>query len=95
MQNKHVFLTGGTGFFGKSFLDLIADYNAHRNLNLKVTILARNPEKFKLDFPDLVNEAQIFFTKGDILDFKFIDFPFDYILHFATPASAKFISRAL
>ena len=66
----HVFLTGSTGFFGKSFLDLIAAYNAHRNLNLKVTILARNPEKFKLDFPNLVNEVQIFFTKNNLRIFR-------------------------
>lgn len=63
-------------------------YNASKNLNFKITILTRNPDKFKLDFPNLVNDKAVFFIKGNILNFEFINFQFDYILHFATPASA-------
>lgn len=87
LQNKHIFLTGGTGFFGKSYLDLINFFNHQYDLNLKTTILTRDPDKFKTEFPELTSDSRLFFQKGDIVDFKFSDEYFDSILHFATPAS--------
>jgi dTDP-glucose 4,6-dehydratase len=88
LQNKHIFLTGGTGFFGKSFLDLLVRENVNNKLNLKITILSRNPDEFVQNYPHLVKE-NINFLKGDILDFEYVALNIDYILHFATPASAK------
>ena len=90
LKGKRIFLTGGTGFFGKSLLDLISYYNSKKNLDLNVTILARNPEKFKVDFSHLADQKTVTFLKGDILNFEFINSHYDYIMHFATPASATF-----
>ncbi len=87
LKNREIFLTGGTGFFGKSFLDLILYYNQTCELNLKVTILSRNADKFQKEFSSLVDSKWISFEQGDVKTFKFSKKNYDYILHFATPAS--------
>jgi dTDP-glucose 4,6-dehydratase len=87
---KNIFLTGGTGFFGKSFLDLFISINLELDLNCKVTILTRDSKTFKKNFCELVEHKFIEFIEGDICSFPFPDKSFDYILHFATPASSSF-----
>lgn len=85
IENKEIFLTGCTGFFGRSFLDLIIMYNLHA---VKLTILSRNPEQFLNNWPKYKALKNLKFIKGDIQNFQFPDLKFDYLLHFATPASA-------
>jgi nucleoside-diphosphate-sugar epimerase len=87
LENKTIFLTGGTGFFGRSFLEFIIGINSVHNLNLKIYVLARDPERFKNKYPQLI-ENFITFQKGDIVNFDFLDIKVNYIFHFATPASA-------
>ncbi len=44
-----LFLTGGTGFFGKSILDMLkAGYQS----DTQFVILSRDPQKFLTDFPE-------------------------------------------
>lgn len=87
LKNKTLFLTGGTGFFGRSFLEVINSLNSIYNLNLKIYLLARDPERFKNKYPELQSKS-LHYHKGDIVNFNFIDVKIDYIFHFATPASA-------
>lgn len=87
LENKTIFLTGGTGFFGRSFLEIINLLNSRFNLKLKVYILARDPSNFKKKYP-LLQYDFIRYCKGDIINFDFIDDKVDYIFHFATPANA-------
>lgn len=89
LKGKHLFLTGGTGFFGKSLIDLINYFNEYKNLSLKITILSRNFSSFNTTHPELTNHEWISHIHGDITNFEFVEKDFDYILHFATPASAK------
>ncbi|HBM16404.1 MAG TPA: hypothetical protein DD381_08710 [Lentisphaeria bacterium] len=78
-----VFLTGGTGFFGKNILRKLQS-------DVKLTILSRNPENFINEFPELIKGHEVSFVKGDIRDFKLPpDLVFDYVIHGATEASAK------
>jgi len=88
LKNRHIFLTGGTGYFGKSFLELVMNFNREKDLSLKVTILTRDQNSFKGKWPELCTFPHIKFQDGDISNFKFLDVDIDYILHFATPASA-------
>lgn len=85
-KGQKIFLTGGTGFFGKSFLDVILRYNSY--CDFEVLILTRDPETFLKKHPEFTNLKQISFIKGDIIDFNFPSGKFDHILHFATPADA-------
>lgn len=89
LQGKHLFLTGGTGFFGKSLLDVVLKKNRTVDLNLKVTVLTRDHLKFINDYPELYDAKWIKFHSGDITTFEFPEGEFDYLMHFATPASAS------
>ncbi len=87
--DKTIFITGGTGFFGKWFLETFAYANYELDLNCKIIVLSRNPEKFLDEFGYIKNNPIFKFIKGDVRDFVFPTEPIDYIIHAATEASAK------
>ncbi|MFN8790916.1 MAG: NAD-dependent epimerase/dehydratase family protein [Bdellovibrionales bacterium] len=86
LREKSVFITGGTGFFGKSFLDVLLKQD--RVEDFKITILSRDPQKFQTDYPEY-RSLGLQFLEGQVEDFKFPESRFEVILHFATPADAK------
>ncbi len=88
IKNKSIFLTGGTGFFGKWLLESFIYINQQLQLSSSITVLTRNPESFLKAFPFYRNEASVKFIKGDILSFDFPSGDFDYIIHAATEADA-------
>lgn len=79
LHQKRIFLTGGTGLFGKWLLDFL------QVLEVRVVILSRNPAQF----PELGKNSNITFIQGDVRDFKFPAGSFDYVIHAATEASLK------
>ena len=88
-RGKSIFVTGGTGFFGKWLLESFIYVNEKLALNAKITILTRNPEAFLMEYPfykEYINTVQ--FVKGDILNYDFnLDEKFQFIIHAATAAS--------
>lgn len=88
-KDKTIFITGGTGFFGKWFLETFAYANHKLDLNCKIIVLSRNPEKFLDEFDYIKNNPIFKFIKGDVRDFFFPTEPVDYVIHAATEASAK------
>ena len=77
-----LFVTGGTGFFGKSILN-------HAQQGVQFTILSRNPAAFCAAHPDLATRHGVEWCVGDVRDFAFPEGPFDAIVHAATPASTE------
>lgn len=49
-------------------------------------VLARHPETFYADCPDLATLSGVSFLQGDVRDFDFPKISFDAIIHAATPA---------
>ncbi len=86
-RGKKVFITGGTGFFGKWFLEAFIYLNHEENLNCDITVLSRNPKIFKEKFPHLTKGIN--FVEGDIESFSNQGEDFDYLIHAATEASAS------
>lgn len=78
LVGKRVFLTGGTGLFGKWLIASLA------TLDLELVILSRNPNGFQKAFP-LTGLARISFIQGDIRSFEFSEGAFDYLIHAAAP----------
>lgn len=87
VKGKTIFITGGTGFFGKWLLNSFVYINNKLSLNNKLIVLTRNATSFRENNPQLKSLNNIQFLDGDIRNF---DFPFehiDYIIHAATEAS--------
>jgi len=83
---RHIFITGGTGFFGKSMLDYRLRHPDWEWAKAEWTILSRSPERFAAEYPQLANQAGVSFVGGDVRDFTFPQGPFDAIIHAATSA---------
>ena len=81
-EHKTIFLSGGTGFFGKSILSA-----RKRGLlpNCALTILSRNPEKFQQEYPQFRAMPGVKFVRGDVRNFDFSKERFDAVIHGAAP----------
>ena len=92
LWNKHfkngstIFITGGTGFFGKWLLDSFLHINEELNLEGTAIVLSRNPNQFLSNFPQFKSPS-IQFTKGDISNFTYPNEQIDFIIHAATESS--------
>ena len=83
LSGKRIFLTGGTGFFGKSILDYLL---RHPVPGLHLRILARNCDSFREQYPELCRIPGLEFFSGDIRNFPFPSGSSDFVIHAATPA---------
>jgi len=87
-KDKTIFITGGTGFFGKNLLESIIYADSINHLNISIIVLSRNPEFF-INELKYKNKPFIKFLKGDITNFDFPKEKIDYIFHMATEASVS------
>jgi len=87
LRNKHIFISGGTGFIGAWLLESFLYANEHMDLNAKVTILSRTPETFTIKAPHLANNKNVFLLKGDITSFAFHSTHYSHVIHAATETS--------
>lgn len=88
VRNKSIFLTGGTGFFGKWLTESFFYINRLLSLNARLTILSRNPEAFLQQYPFNATDGSIDFIKGDVLNFDYPAGNYHFIIHAATQADA-------
>lgn len=84
LRNQHIFITGGTGFFGCWLLESLIHANKRFKLNMNAVVLTRNRAQFEKKCPHLFLEPSLSFHEGDIRDFKFPHKEFSYIIHAAT-----------
>ena len=86
ISGKNLFLTGGTGFFGKA---LLRHWKSTGSPFDKIFILSRNPKSFLKDHLDLIAELNVEFIKGDILEASKIALNenIDYVIHAATDST--------
>jgi dTDP-glucose 4,6-dehydratase len=88
LRGGRLFVTGGTGFFGKWLLETFAFANAELQLEAELVALSRDPQRFLLDTPHLAGCDGIRFQTGDVRNFAFPDGTFTHVIHAATEASA-------
>lgn len=93
LNSKKIFITGGTGFFGKWLLNSIKLMNAEFNANINAIVLSRNPDSFLEAFPHLKGDPAFEFQRGDLLNFDLPTGKIDFVIHAASivhsPASIK------
>ncbi|MBU1689244.1 MAG: NAD(P)-dependent oxidoreductase [Gammaproteobacteria bacterium] len=89
LRNESIFITGGTGLFGRWLLESLAHANRDLHLNLKMTVLTRNAQAFQAKAPHLANDPAIDFHRGDVRDFAFPKRHYSYIIHGATTSAEE------
>jgi nucleoside-diphosphate-sugar epimerase len=89
LNGAKLFITGGTGFIGCWLLESLRHAVLRLNLNIRATILTRNPRAFHCKAPHLFNHADFNFIVGNVCDFKMPDGEITHIIHAATDASAQ------
>ena len=89
MRGQHLFLTGGTGFFGCWLVESFLHINHTLALNAHLTVLSRDPKRFLAKVPHLHGQAALTLHEGDVRSFDFPEGNFPFVIHAATEASAK------
>ena len=93
LRHSHIFLTGGTGFIGTWLLEALHHADRTLGLDLKATILTRDPARFAIKAPHLAAWPGFSFVTGDVLSSDVPAGPFTHLIHAATDASAALNER--
>lgn len=88
LRGKKLFLTGGTGFFGKWLLAALCHADATLGLGLRITVLSRDPASFLRRHPEVAGRAAIQFQQGHVDDFAMSELRYDYLIHGAADTTA-------
>ena len=83
---RRLFITGGTGFFGKSMLDLRLRMPGAGWAATEWVVLSRDPDVFRAANPQFAKVDGVKWIAGDVRDFTFPEGRFDAIIHAATSA---------
>ena len=89
LRGQLLFITGGTGFFGRWLLESLLWANDRLSLGLSALVLSRNPDAFREKAPRVAGHPAIQFHPGDVRSFEFPKGGFSHIIHAATEASAR------
>ncbi|MBK9926883.1 MAG: NAD-dependent epimerase/dehydratase family protein [Anaerolineales bacterium] len=89
LRGASLFITGGTGFFGKWLLESLLWANDKLDLDCHVTVLTRYPDLFQSNAPHLSRHRTVSVLTGDVRTFDFPLGTFTHIIHAATDASAQ------
>lgn len=86
-KGRKIFLTGGTGFFGKALLRNHLSLDC--SLACEITVLSRHPEQFSAAYPEFSGHSSITFLKGDIQQRDTLPWgqTFTHVLHAATESN--------
>lgn len=66
LSGKRLFITGGTGFVGKTMLDYLAESASAHGCDFSVTVLTRNSRKFLQSYPEYEGLPWLGFVDGDL-----------------------------
>jgi dTDP-glucose 4,6-dehydratase len=79
-----LFVTGGTGFFGRWMLESFIRANDELGLNAEAIVLTRDPRRFAAAAPHVVEHSAIALQIGDVRSFDDPAVECTHILHMAT-----------
>ncbi|MEI9997829.1 MAG: NAD(P)-dependent oxidoreductase [Verrucomicrobiota bacterium] len=88
LRGKRLFITGGTGFFGKWIVGALVHANAAMRLGLELMVLSRDPDTFAARHPEVDRVPELSLLPGDVSDFSAEEWDFDFILHAGADTTA-------
>jgi dTDP-glucose 4,6-dehydratase len=81
LRGARLFVTGGTGFFGKWLISSFL-YASHKlDLDARMVLLTRNASRFRAECPDLAAHSSISLCQGDVQTFEFPQGVFSHVIH--------------
>ncbi len=83
MAGASLFITGGTGFFGLWLLESLAWANERLKVDVRATVLSRDPAAFSRRAPHLAGCGAMTIHAGDVRDFDFPSTRFTHVIHAA------------
>ena len=84
LRGGRLFVTGGTGFFGRWMLESFLRANDELDLGAEVVVLTRQPSVFASAAPHVVAHPAVRLHQGDVTSFDFPMPEFTLVLHMAT-----------
>jgi len=96
LRNARLFITGGTGFFGRWLLESLTWADDQLQLGLQATVLSRDPAAFAAKAPHLAAHKALHWHFGDVRNFRFPTPPsggFTHIIHAATESAGDLARR--
>lgn len=88
LRGARLFITGGTGFFGKWLLESFVWANTQRQFDARAVVLTRDPAAFRRQMPHLADCVALEWHTGDVRSFALPEGRFSHIIHAATPSSS-------
>lgn len=86
LRGSRLFVTGGTGFFGRWMLESFLRANDDLSLGAQVAVLTRDPSRFAEAAPHVAGHAAVTLHAGDVKSFEFPASECTHVLHMATEA---------
>lgn len=84
LRGARLFVTGGTGFFGRWMQESFLKVNDELGLGAAVTVLTRDPRQFSEAAPGIAEHAAVTLLAGDVGSFDFPTAGCTHVLHMAT-----------
>lgn len=87
LQDAHLFITGGSGLFGRWFLTALLDANQRLGTHIQATVLTRNPTQLLAEFANHPGAEALNLWQGDVTNFEFPATKFTHVIHMATTSA--------
>ena len=87
LGHERLFITGGTGFFGRWLLESLIHANQRLDLRTSAVVLTRDAPAFRRAAPAVAANPAIAFHEGDLASFDFPAGGFSHVIHMGTTSS--------
>jgi nucleoside-diphosphate-sugar epimerase len=83
LSGRSIFMTGGTGFVGRTLLDYLIDLSAEQAQIFELTVLSRDPAAFQAKYPQYAGLPWLHFIRGSLKELPSPDCHFSDVIHAA------------